>query len=801
MTRADSEVAQKTSQNRFSLNAANSSIAHMVLVLTAYMVAGKLGQATGTIRSSNLGPVWPAYGVALAAVLLCGYRALAPIAVGAFLVALWSPVAMLVALGQAAGTTLAAMSGTYFLRRLSFTDLSLSHLRDTLLLIVVGAFGSATVSASIGTTVLYTTHIHAYSGAGAGWLIYWLGDSTGVLLVTPLILTFRNLWTTRQRIGESFLVLLFLCATCVFVFGDLPFLPIRLHLFAFAVLPIVMWAAIRLGVAMASLYVLLVATIATIETALGAGPFASNGAFVGGILLDIFFGILSISGLTLASAIAEGKGTEREREKMVREKAAAQARLRLASIVESSDDAIIGANVEGTITDWNKGAERLFNYESGEIIGRTVSALTSEIFDQFLVSAIVNLQNREKGSFNRYEISCRKKNGATFEAGLGISPIFDIEGKIEGASIIVRDISARKRLEAVLRESESRFRLVADTAPVMIWMSDTSKVCTYFNKRWLDFTGRTLDSQLGNGWVNGIHEQDLECYLETYTKAFDQREKFRMEYRLRQHNGEYRWIMDHGVPRFDMDGTFAGYIGSCIDVTETKLAEEAISTVNRRLIAAQEQERIRIARDLHDDINQQLALLLAELDALQSIEPYSVEEVRTRLSRLAERLNEISGDIQQISHQLHSSKLEHLGLLTAMKSFCREFGAQQRLDIRLHYNEIPSAIPFEISLALFRVLQEGLRNGAKHSGVKEFDVDLKYASGEICLSIADQGAGFDPNAERSLNGLGLVSMRERVKLIQGTITIISMRNAGTSIKVCVRLNSLLGASSQGIAVA
>jgi PAS domain S-box-containing protein len=138
------------------------------------------------------------------------------------------------------------------------------------------------------------------------------------------------------------------------------------------------------------------------------------------------------------------------------------------------------------------------------------------------------------------------------------------------------DIEDRKHAEAELRESEARFRLVADSAPVMIWMAGTDKLCTYFNKAWIDFTGRSIDRELGNGWADGVDPEDLQQCLDMYIQSFDRREPFRMEYRLRRHDGEFRWIFDIGVPRFHQDGSFAGYIGSCTDVTEQRGAEERL---------------------------------------------------------------------------------------------------------------------------------------------------------------------------------------------------------------------------------
>ena len=161
-------------------------------------------------------------------------------------------------------------------------------------------------------------------------------------------------------------------------------------------------------------------------------------------------------------------------------------------------------------------------------------------------------------------------------------PIRDERGRVVRVAGIAEDITERKRVEQAGREGEERFRTLADATPVLIWGSGTDKFCNYFNKQWLDFTGRTIEQEMGDGWSEGVYPDDLKEYLETYVTAFDARTPFTMEYRLRRHDGGYRWVLSNGVPRFTPDGTFSGYIGSCIDFTDRKRIEEELRQSDRR---------------------------------------------------------------------------------------------------------------------------------------------------------------------------------------------------------------------------
>ena len=335
---------------------------------------------------------------------------------------------------------------------------------------------------------------------------------------------------------------------------------------------------------------------------------------------------------------------------------------------------------------------------------------------------------------------------------------------------------------AAARESEMRFRLVANTAPVMIWMSGTDKLCNYFNQPWLEFTGRTFEMELGNGWADSVHRDDLTVCLNTYSTAFDRQQPFSMQYRLRRHDGNYRWVFNAGVPRFNSDGSFAGFIGSCIDITERKQAEEALRDINRKLIQAQEEERTRIGRELHDDICARLALIVVSLTTLaKEISSSEVELIHQRVEAACAQVLDLEKDIQALSHRLHSSRLEYLGLVAAASGFCRELSGLHNVEIKFRSDGISEPLPNEVSLCLFRVLQEALHNAAKHSGARQIEVLLTGTETEIRLAVHDFGVGFHSDEAGSGHGLGLVSMRERLRLIEGQLVVDSKPHQGTTV--------------------
>ena len=216
-------------------------------------------------------------------------------------------------------------------------------------------------------------------------------------------------------------------------------------------------------------------------------------------------------------------------------------------------------------------------------------------------------------------------------------------------------------------------------------------------------------------------------------------------------------------------------------ISDSRRTQASLRHVSGRLIAAQEQERARIGRDLHDDIAQQLALVAAEVQQFQSQAPESVPALDGRSTDLHEKIVQISHSVHTLSRELHASRLSYIGLVATAKGLCKEASERYNLEIDFKHDSFPSTMPSESSLCLFRILQEALHNAVKHSGAQRVDVQLRKTPNEIHLIVSDKGRGFDPETAIKQGGLGLTSMQERLRLVQGDLSIISEHNCGTTI--------------------
>jgi len=240
--------------------------------------------------------------------------------------------------------------------------------------------------------------------------------------------------------------------------------------------------------------------------------------------------------------------------------------------------------------------------------------------------------------------------------------------------------------------------------------------------------------------------------------------------------GRTVWLRWEVRPWRDAEGVVGGILIFAEDITRRKEMEVALSSLSRKLIDSQEQERARIGRELHDDINQRLSMLVTQLEKLRN----TPVEINARLQEIQEEALAISGDVQALSHELHASKLEYLGVVSGMKSWCREFGERQKMKIDFS-SDVSGPLPFEIGLCLFRVLQEALHNVVKHSGVNRAAVQLVEQANEVHLTVRDSGRGFDVEEAKRGSGLGLTSMNERLQLVKGELHIQSQAQGGTTI--------------------
>ena len=360
---------------------------------------------------------------------------------------------------------------------------------------------------------------------------------------------------------------------------------------------------------------------------------------------------------------------------------------------------------------------------------------------------------------------------------------FDGQGRMLKVIGIVADITERKRAEETLHESERNLADAQARAHLGSWVETlTDHKVTWSDElyRLWGFEPRSVEPSR-DVFLDGIHPEDRAHVAQAMEASLKGLRPFDCVHRVVRPDGSMRFAHTQGEPITNDRGQVVRFVGTILDVTEQKLAENALAGVTRRLFEAQEQERARIARELHDDINQRLAMLTIHLGQVQGDYPDLPADAAHRLGNLKKEAAEISKDIQSLSHELHLAKLEYLGIATAVKAFCKEFGAQQRVEIDFEVQDVAVDLSPDAALCLFRVLQEALHNSVKHSGVRHFEVRLREISGEIHLTVRDSGAGFDARAAMQGRGLGLVSMEERLKLVNGTFSIESKPHGGTTI--------------------
>jgi PAS domain S-box-containing protein len=348
----------------------------------------------------------------------------------------------------------------------------------------------------------------------------------------------------------------------------------------------------------------------------------------------------------------------------------------------------------------------------------------------------------------------------------------------------------RQQAQENLRSSEERYRRIVDTANEGIWMVDETSRIAFVNRRMAEMLGYSPDEMIGRP---GSDFTDVEATEHANRRQAGVAERF--DFLFRRKDGSELWGIVSTTPMQGEEGKFAGALGMVTDITERKRAEAELHQSNdqiremaSKLLTAQEEERRRISRELHDDIVQKVAALAIGISRAKRRVAETDRPLADDLAGIQQAIFHLAEDVRQISHRLHPAVLEHAGLVAALRSFTEEFSRTEGIEVTLTVPEDRDAIPREIGVCVYRVVQEWLRNIAKHSGAKSAEVNLSIVNGNLCLVVKDAGRGFDVDRARG-GGLGIVSIEERVRLCRGTVEIASRLAAGAILTALIPLSS------------
>jgi signal transduction histidine kinase len=361
----------------------------------------------------------------------------------------------------------------------------------------------------------------------------------------------------------------------------------------------------------------------------------------------------------------------------------------------------------------------------------------------------------------------------------------------------------RRRVEEDLRDNKDWLNLALSAANMGAWdwRLDTTELTWSDETRQIFDLADRMSGITPEAFIDLIYLDDRPVVSEAVTRTLKQGAPYEVEFRLASQDGSQRWLISKGKALLDEAGRATRMLGIYMDVTARKRDEQSlrksdealrdsyarIEDLAGRLLAAQEDERKHIARELHDDLNQQVAALAMGISRLKRQFPEIDSAVREQLAKLREKTELLSERIRQMSRELHSSILQHVGLPAALNSYCAEFSERESIAVALDIQNGLKALPPDTALCLYRVAQESLRNVAKHSGARNAVVSLARVNGAVELRVADSGAGFDPGQAREFRGLGLISMEERVKLLGGSFELTTQPGVGTEVRAKISL--------------
>jgi PAS domain S-box-containing protein len=408
-----------------------------------------------------------------------------------------------------------------------------------------------------------------------------------------------------------------------------------------------------------------------------------------------------------------------------------------------------------------------------------------------------------------------RKDGSSFPVLCAASPVVR-DGRPVSTVVEIRDVTAEKEAEVALRESEQRFRMMADTAPALLWVTDTDNRCTFLSRGWYEYTGQEPGTGQGFGWLDMVHPDDRPGAREGFLAAATEHRAFRLDFRLRRHDGQYRWVFDEGRARFDADGRWQGYIGSVVDVHDRQVVADALMESERNLRAlsnsleqrvaerttelrrqtarlrnlasqlasAEQRERKRLAAVLHDDLQQLLFAALIRLGAI----PASDDRTAGAVAEATRHLSEAITSARALTHQLRPPALYEAGLAPALEWLATQMAQRYDLEVDLQGTTAEPPESDDVKALLFDCVRELLFNVVKYARVKHARVELERDGDTFRLRVSDDGAGFDLDQltrEDSASGFGLFSVRERLAALSGTMDLDTAPGAGTRVTLTV----------------
>jgi PAS domain S-box-containing protein len=492
-------------------------------------------------------------------------------------------------------------------------------------------------------------------------------------------------------------------------------------------------------------------------------------------------------------------------------RAAEETSSRLAAIVQSSDDAIIAKNLNGIVTSWNGSAERMFGYTEEEVLGKPIAIIIPSDLQAEEAQILQRLRSGER--IEHFETVRVTKGGKRVLVSLTISPVKDSSGSIVGASKIARDVTRIKQVEDALRESEQRMRFCLEAANLGTWNWDIESGNVRWSENMERIHGQPPRSFGGKfeAFLEGIRAEDRERVKQAVRQALEGDGKYHVEYRQARADGSFGWMEANGQVTYDSSRRPISMMGVCTDITERKRSEEALKEAHEqldvrvkertseldraqerlrmlsaRLLQLQDDERRRIARELHDTAGQILvALSLSLVPVEEELEKTNSGLVKpiTESLRLIE---ELSRDLRTMSHLLHPPLLDEAGLQSAVRWYVEGFAERSKIEVDLQLDPRVGRLPGELETAIFRIVQECLTNIHRHSGSSSASIVITRHTRNVTMEIRDRGKGMPMPISRA--GVGIQGMGERVRQLGGRLEIES-GNGGTRVTAIFPTNT------------